>query len=433
MNGDGAPRGLRAGGIVDRPLRRQLELARPDLVPGQLPADRVAAEVPSLLRRRLHGRVPDRLGTDDDALARWPPSSRAGCRASSCGTTTAGGRCSAAIERFQHDPHWRDLFLFHEYFHGDNGAAVGASHQTGWTGLVAKLLKQSGEPATTSTRRHHRPIDERPLRVGPDRLRPFTLGPGQCVRSRRSSAASDHAWKGQPPAAYGASPLITSGRWPARGREIGSQRVTIAVTVAAHGHGSRPQACVAKGVEQPWPGRALMVGTVPCLDPASIVAHISRFAGGERSQAKWHEQFAFDGVDDPLRHDRPARASAAGRQRQRSDSDAMTYRCARNVVNVNHVVETSSILIPESSGERCGRSLLHWLPPCVTDAGDSQGIDPEALDLHRFADPWRDDTVGQFARPSTSPAGRARRRQSVHRHPFECRGACRRHSLRRSS
>ena len=46
---------------------------------------------------------------------------------------------------FQHDPHWRDLIQFHEYFHGDNGAGLGASHQTGWTGLVAKLLEQSGE------------------------------------------------------------------------------------------------------------------------------------------------------------------------------------------------------------------------------------------------------------------------------------------------
>ncbi|MBI4588384.1 MAG: hypothetical protein HY725_06065 [Candidatus Rokubacteria bacterium] len=47
-------------------------------------------------------------------------------------------------EKFQRDPHWRDLILFYEYFHGDNGAGIGASHQTGWTGLVAKLLQQSG-------------------------------------------------------------------------------------------------------------------------------------------------------------------------------------------------------------------------------------------------------------------------------------------------
>ena len=48
-------------------------------------------------------------------------------------------------EKFQTDPHWRDHLLFYEYFHGDNGAGLGASHQTGWTGLVAKLLQQSGE------------------------------------------------------------------------------------------------------------------------------------------------------------------------------------------------------------------------------------------------------------------------------------------------
>jgi hypothetical protein len=42
--------------------------------------------------------------------------------------------------KFQDDPHWRDLILFYEYFHGDNGAGLGASHQTGWTGLVALLL-----------------------------------------------------------------------------------------------------------------------------------------------------------------------------------------------------------------------------------------------------------------------------------------------------
>jgi hypothetical protein len=48
-------------------------------------------------------------------------------------------------EKFQSDPHWRDLIPFHEYFHGDNGAGIGASHQTGWTALVAKLIQQYGE------------------------------------------------------------------------------------------------------------------------------------------------------------------------------------------------------------------------------------------------------------------------------------------------
>jgi hypothetical protein len=44
-------------------------------------------------------------------------------------------------EKFQEDPHWRDLILFYEYFHGDNGAGLGASHQTGWTGVIARLMQ----------------------------------------------------------------------------------------------------------------------------------------------------------------------------------------------------------------------------------------------------------------------------------------------------
>jgi hypothetical protein len=47
-------------------------------------------------------------------------------------------------EKFQSDPHWRDLILFYEYFHGDNGAGLGASHQTGWTGIVAKTIQLYG-------------------------------------------------------------------------------------------------------------------------------------------------------------------------------------------------------------------------------------------------------------------------------------------------
>jgi hypothetical protein len=48
-------------------------------------------------------------------------------------------------ELFQSDPYWKDLLQFYEYFNGDDGAGLGANHQTGWTGLVAKLLEQSGE------------------------------------------------------------------------------------------------------------------------------------------------------------------------------------------------------------------------------------------------------------------------------------------------
>jgi Glycosyl hydrolase family 63 C-terminal domain len=60
--------------------------------------------------------------------------------------TSAGPRpAHGADSIYEKDPHWRDLVLFYEYFHGDNGSGHGASHQTGWTALVAKLLQQNGE------------------------------------------------------------------------------------------------------------------------------------------------------------------------------------------------------------------------------------------------------------------------------------------------
>jgi hypothetical protein len=63
--------------------------------------------------------------------------------------TDASGRRPfyGGIEKFQTDPNWRNLILFNEYFHGDNGAGIGASHQTGWTGLIAKLIQQCAEQA----------------------------------------------------------------------------------------------------------------------------------------------------------------------------------------------------------------------------------------------------------------------------------------------
>jgi hypothetical protein len=49
-----------------------------------------------------------------------------------------------AAEKFQTDPHWKDLILFYEYFHGDDGSGIGASHQTGWTGCVARIIQALG-------------------------------------------------------------------------------------------------------------------------------------------------------------------------------------------------------------------------------------------------------------------------------------------------
>jgi hypothetical protein len=56
-----------------------------------------------------------------------------------------------ASEKFQSDENWRDYVLFYEYFHGDNGSGLGASHQTGWTGLVAKILQQLGKYSNVET------------------------------------------------------------------------------------------------------------------------------------------------------------------------------------------------------------------------------------------------------------------------------------------
>jgi hypothetical protein len=65
---------------------------------------------------------------------------------------TAGRRAVYGdLDKFQTDPNWRELVLFHEYFHGDTGAGLGASHQTGWTGLVTKMLQQSGESQSQCT------------------------------------------------------------------------------------------------------------------------------------------------------------------------------------------------------------------------------------------------------------------------------------------
>jgi hypothetical protein len=55
-----------------------------------------------------------------------------------------------SIETLQTNPHWQDLILFHEYFHGDNGAGLGASHQTVWTGAIAALIHQFGTDRSRS-------------------------------------------------------------------------------------------------------------------------------------------------------------------------------------------------------------------------------------------------------------------------------------------
>jgi hypothetical protein len=74
---------------------------------------------------------------------------------------------------FQEDPHWRDLILFYEYFHGDNGAGIGASHQTGWTGLIARVIEQQ-----------HLLLPDRAIEIGP-RANQLASDLGELLKSKQ--------------------------------------------------------------------------------------------------------------------------------------------------------------------------------------------------------------------------------------------------------
>ncbi len=92
-----------------------------------------------LLRRRIQDRMSHRLRTAADPLPggrRDRPAAGEHLPARQEGAAPVYG----GTRKFQEDPHWRDLLLFYEYFHGDNGAGLGASHQTGWTGIIARIM-----------------------------------------------------------------------------------------------------------------------------------------------------------------------------------------------------------------------------------------------------------------------------------------------------
>ncbi len=91
-------------------------------------------------------RAPPFPGSDADVTL-WQVTSELSRRLICLFTRDATGRRPAhgRFDKFRTDPHWKDLVLFHEYFHGETGAGLGASHQTGWTGLVAKLIHQHAE------------------------------------------------------------------------------------------------------------------------------------------------------------------------------------------------------------------------------------------------------------------------------------------------
>ena len=132
-------------------------------------------------------------------------------RRRSCATTTARRPVYGGTEKFQDDPHWRDLILFYEYFHGDNGAGLGASHQTGWTGLVAPLIQLFGhltprgvlEPedrplaqaVPPGHRRGDRPTSRRPARREAS-TREAAAEPASSTRSARGSGCT--TWRPRP-------------------------------------------------------------------------------------------------------------------------------------------------------------------------------------------------------------------------------------------
>jgi hypothetical protein len=128
-----------AGRVAERNVRRQLELARPDLAADELSADRGAGALPSSLGRRLAGRVSDRVGELDESLA---SGARVGAAADSLFLPDEKGHssCFGGDVRYASDPHWKDHVLFHEHFRGETGRGLGATHQTGWTALITHCL-----------------------------------------------------------------------------------------------------------------------------------------------------------------------------------------------------------------------------------------------------------------------------------------------------
>ena len=133
---------VRAGRIELGPVRRQLQLARADLDADQLHADPGDREVPPLPRRRLQGRRCRASAISELTLNEIAKLISDRLVTSSAAEPTAAFRRCRADSPFQRDPHWQDLLLFNEYFHGETGLGLGAMHQTGWTGLVANLVQR---------------------------------------------------------------------------------------------------------------------------------------------------------------------------------------------------------------------------------------------------------------------------------------------------
>jgi hypothetical protein len=113
-------------------------------------------------------KVPSGEGLGESSTL-WQVTSDLSLRLITLFTRDAQGRRPAhgRHEKFQTDPHWKDLILFYEYFDGDSGAGLGASHQTGWTALVAKLIQQHAEYALQ--KRQHEVVTGFGVKLPPDK------------------------------------------------------------------------------------------------------------------------------------------------------------------------------------------------------------------------------------------------------------------------
>ena len=150
---------------------------------------RALLQLHALLRRRAHGRVPDRLRARAEPRARSPRRSAAASTRPSSEARTAAGPCSAGIETFQTDPHWRDLLLFHEYFHGDNGAG----HRREPPDRLDRDRRAADARSAAAGRRRRvggrrRSVSAMRLPGAPDDLRDQHRGLARAARPRRSAA-----------------------------------------------------------------------------------------------------------------------------------------------------------------------------------------------------------------------------------------------------
>ena len=153
---------------------------------------RVPAKIPSLFRRRIPGRMPDGLGAQADALASRGLSVPL-ARVFFCAMPRAapGVRLERAIS--VRSPLARTCVSY-EYFHGDNGAGLGATHQTGWTALVAKLIEQSGGSTQVAQ------ITQMRLVTIMIPSFAFRIGGADCRRHRSTGRAVSLAFRGRAPA-----------------------------------------------------------------------------------------------------------------------------------------------------------------------------------------------------------------------------------------